>query len=450
MSNQIKIKKGLNINLVGEAEKVLLTAQASELISIRPSDFIGVTPKLEVKQGDEVKAGTVLFFDKDHPEIKFTSPVSGEVVEIERGDKRKLLSIKILADKELNYENFNSGNVAEMSREQIVENLLKSGAWPFIRQRPFNTIANPTQTPKSIFISGFDSAPLGPDYDFIVHNHGNDFQSGLDVLKKLTKGKVHLNLNADAKPSGVFTNAKGVQINYFSGPHPAGNVGVQIHHIDPLNKGEVVWVCNPQDVLLIGKLFQTGKFDASRIVAVTGSEAPSKKYFKTIMGSSAKSIIGKEIDTHHTRIISGNVLTGKTIQNNDSIGFYDSQLTLIPEGHEPEFLGWIAPGFDKFSLSKTFFSWLTPNKKYNLNTNQHGEERAFVVSGEYEKVLPMDIYPVYLLKAALAQDIEKMESLGIYEVVEEDFALCEYVCTSKIAVQDILRSGLDLVKKELS
>jgi len=450
MSNQIKIKKGLNINLVGEAEKVLVTAQASDLISIRPSDFIGVTPKLEVKQGDEVKAGTVLFHDKDHPEIKFTAPVSGEVVEVERGEKRKLLSIKILADKELKYETFKSGNVAEMTREQIVENLLSSGAWPFIRQRPFNTIANPSQTPKAIFISGFDSAPLGPDYDFIVHNHGAEFQTGLDVLKKLTKGKIHLNLNAEAKPSGVFTNAKGVQINYFSGPHPAGNVGVQIHHIDPLNKGEVVWVCNPQDVLLIGKLFQTGKFDASRIVAVTGSEAPSKKYFKTIMGSSAKSIIGKEIDTHHTRIISGNVLTGKTIQNNDAIGFYDTQLTLIPEGHEPEFLGWIAPGFDKFSLSKTFFSWLTPNKKYNLNTNQHGEERAFVVSGEYEKVLPMDIYPVYLLKAALAQDIEKMESLGIYEVVEEDFALCEYVCTSKIAVQDILRSGLDLVKKELS
>lgn len=450
MSNQIKIKKGLNINLVGEAEKVLVTAQASDLISIRPSDFIGVTPKLEVKQGDEVKAGTVLFHDKDHPEIKFTAPVSGEVVEIERGDKRKLLSIKILADKELKYETFKSGNIAEMTREQIVENLLSSGAWPFIRQRPFNTIANPSQTPKAIFISGFDSAPLGPDYDFIVHNHGADFQAGIDALKKLTKGKVHLNLNAEAKPSGVFTNAKGVQINYFSGPHPAGNVGVQIHHIDPLNKGEVVWVCNPQDVLLIGKLFQTGKFDAARIVAVAGSEAPSKKYFKTIMGSSAKSIIGKEIDTHHTRIISGNVLTGKTIQNNDAIGFYDSQLTLIPEGHEPEFLGWIAPGFDKFSLSKTFFSWLTPNKKYDLNTNQHGEERAFVVSGEYEKVLPMDIYPVYLLKAALAQDIEKMESLGIYEVVEEDFALCEYVCTSKIAVQDILRSGLDLVKKELS
>ncbi|MFN2458402.1 MAG: Na(+)-translocating NADH-quinone reductase subunit A, partial [Chitinophagaceae bacterium] len=340
-------------------------------------------------------------------------------------------------------------NPEDLSRDDVIQLLLKSGCWPFIRQRPFGTIANPHQRPKSIFISAFDSNPLAPDNNLIMREATEDFQSGLDALKKLTDGSVHLNINGDAAP--VFTDAKGVVINKISGPHPSGNVGVQIHHIDPVNKGEVVWCISPQDVAVVGRLFNQGKFIASRIIALTGSQVKNPGYYRTIIGSAVKNIFADGgIKEGENRIISGNVLTGKQISYDDYLNFYDSQLTVIPEGQEPEFMGWLAPGFNKFSMSRAFFSWLTPNKKHNLNTNMHGEERPFVISGEYEKVFPMDIYPVQLLKSILIEDVEMMENLGIYEVVEEDFALCEFVCTSKIESQHIIRRGLDLVRKEMS
>ena len=276
------------------------------------------------------------------------------------------------------------------------------------------------------------------------------FQTGLDALQKLTNGKVHLNINADTTPAAIFINSKGVEINKIAGPHPAGNVGVQIHHIDPVNKGESVWCIHPQDVLIIGRLFSQGKFDASRTIALTGSQVINPKYYKTVIGSSVKHMITDAgLKKGTSRIISGNVLTGKQITEEGYLDFYDSQITVIPEGDEPEFMGWLKPGFDKLSMSRTFFSWLTPQKKHDLTTNMHGEERPFVVTGEYEKVFPMDIYPVHLLKSILIEDLEMMENLGIYEVVEEDFALCEFVCTSKIESQDIIRKGLDLVRKEL-
>lgn len=451
MSRFVKIKRGLNIRLLGEANKVFSDLPLPETFAIKPTNFIGVTPKLLVKQGDEVQAGTPLFNDKNNEATKFCSPVSGEVIEIIRGEKRKILEVKILADKEITYTAFNKANPNDLRREEIIQELLNSGVWPFIRKRPFGIIANPNETPKSIFISAFDSNPLAPDNNFIMQGNDEDFQTGLDALQKLTDGKVHLNINADTTPDKGFTNSKGVEINKISGPHPAGNVGVQIHHIDPVNKGEVVWCLNPQDVLILGRLFNQGKFDAGRVVALTGSQIENPKYYKTIVGSAIKNIISDGgLKAGENRIISGNVLTGKQISSDGYLDFYDSQITVIPEGHEHEFMGWLAPGFRKFSVSRTFFSWLTPNKKHDLNTNMHGEERPFVVTGEYEKVFPMDIYPVQLLKSILIEDIEMMENLGIYEVVEEDFALCEFVCTSKIESQDIIRRGLDLVRRELS
>ncbi|MDQ3193237.1 MAG: Na(+)-translocating NADH-quinone reductase subunit A [Bacteroidota bacterium] len=450
MSKHIKIKQGLNIKLKGVAEKVFATAPLPELIAIKPTDFTGVTPKLLVKQGDEVKAGSPLFYDKYNEMLQFCSPVSGEIVEIVRGEKRKILEVKILADKEISYKEFRKADPKTLTREEIIGILLESGIWPFIRQRPFHVIANPTHVPKSIFISAFGSSPLAADNDFIVHGHGEEFQTGLDAITKLTDGTVHLNVSADLMPSKVFTNSKGVQINKISGPHPSGNVGVQIHHIDPVNKGEVVWYLSPQDVLMIGRLFIQGQLDATRVIALAGSQVKSPKYFKTLLGSSLKNILSGNLIEDNNRIISGSVYTGSQVLPDGFLGFYDTQITVIPEGDEPQFLGWLIPGSEKFSFSRTFTSWLRPSKEYVLNTNLNGEERPFVITGEYEKVFPFDIYPMLLTKAILIEDIEQMEKLGIYEVAEEDFALCEFICPSKIDFQKIIRKGLDTIKKEFS
>ncbi|MBA2500266.1 MAG: Na(+)-translocating NADH-quinone reductase subunit A [Chitinophagaceae bacterium] len=451
MPKHIKIRKGLNINLAGEAEKVVSDFALPETFAIKPPDFIGVTPKLLVKQGDEVEAGTPIFYDKNNEGVKFCSPVSGEVIEVMRGDKRKILEIKILADKEIIYMPFEKADLQNQDRDDVMKTLLNSGAWPFIRQRPYGIIANPDQIPKAIFISAFDTSPLAPDYDFIMQGQDMDFQTGIDALQKLTDGKIYLNLNGAKEQAPVFTKAKGVDINYFSGPHPAGNAGVHIHHLNPVNKGETVWCINPQDVLIIGRLFNHGKFDASRMVALTGSHITSPQYYKTLVGSAVSHIIEDGgIKDGINRIISGNVLSGHQIEQTGYMNFFDDQLTIIPEGNEPEFMGWLAPGLKKFSASRTFFSWITPTKKYFVDTNLHGEERPFVVSGEYEKVFPMDIYPVQLLKAIMIEDLELMENLGIYEVVEEDFALCEFICTSKIPSQSIIRHGLELARKEFS
>jgi Na+-transporting NADH:ubiquinone oxidoreductase subunit A len=451
MSKYIKIKRGLNLKLIGEAVKSVKDMPLGEIFAIKPNNFINLTPKLLVKVGDVVFAGTPLFYNKNNKAIKVSSPVSGEVIDILRGAKRVILEIKILADRKVKYAPFLKSNLNDLNREEVVEKLLSCGAWPFIRQRPYGVIADPSESPKSIFISAFDSNPMAPDNDFIMSGKEIDFQTGLDTLKKLTNGKVHLNVRSNPTPAAVFSNAKGVQINKVSGPHPAGNIGVQIHHIDPVNKGEAVWYINPQDVLIIGKLFNEGKFDATRTIALTGSQIDKPKYYKTIVGCSIKNIIADGgLKKEENRIISGNILTGSQISADGFLGFYDSQITAIPEGHEFEFMGWLALGLNKFSMSRTFFSWLTPDKKYDLNTNMHGEERPFVMTGQYEKVFPMDIYPVLLLKSILIEDIDMMEKLGIYEVTEEDFALCEFVCTSKIKSQDIIRSGLDMVRKEFS
>jgi len=452
MSKVIKIRKGLNIPLVGQPEKVLIRADMAETYAVKPSDFPGLTPKLNVQVGDKVKVGNPLFHDKYRPDIVFCTPVSGEVVEVRRGDRRVIEEVVVKTTGNLDYEQFEAANPAQLTREHVVEKLLKSGTWPYLRQRPYGIIANPVDKPKSIFISCFDSAPLAPDMDFAVNGEQEAFQAGIDALKKLTEGDIHLGLNADYPASSVFAKAKNVQTHNFTGPHPAGNVGVQIHHIDPINKGDVVWTVNPLDVIIIGRLFLKGVYDATKVIALAGSDVVKPRYYRLISGARVDSITKENLvktENEH-RIISGNVLTGAKVESIGFLGFYDNMLTVIPEGKHHEFFGWMAPGFNKYSASRTFFSKLFPGKSFKLDTNLNGGERAYVLTGQYEKVLPMDIYPVHLIKAILANDIDKMEQLGIYEVVEEDLALCEYVCTSKVEVQEILRKGIESMIKELS
>jgi Na+-transporting NADH:ubiquinone oxidoreductase subunit A len=445
-----KINKGLNIRLAGKAEKLIGKANPSEYYAVKPQDFHGLIPRLEVKEGSNVKAGSTLFTDKGRPEICFTAPVSGKVIAINRGERRVILEVVIKPDPVPEFESFGTGNPLEMSRESIIGQLLKSGLWPSIRQRPYNVVANPKDTPKSIFISAFDTAPLAPDYDFVIMGSENDFQTGIDALSRLSSGKVHVNVSDEYPVSSGFTKVKNAQVNYFRGPHPAGNVGVQIQRIDPVNKGEVVWVIGPQDVIAMGNLFRNGIYDASRVVAITGSEVINPRYLRIIGGASVKSLTEGNVSTSAHRYISGNPLTGTRVAPGGYIGYYDAQLTVIPEGDHYEFLGWALPGFHKFSFSRSFWSWLSPNRQYVLDTNMNGGHRAFVITGLYEKVLPMNIYPMQLLKAILAEDIDLMEKLGIYEVAEEDFALCEFVCPSKTEMQALVRKGLDLMMKEMS
>lgn len=449
MSKHFKLKRGLDIRLKGVAEAVLENAPAPTTVALKPTDFPGLTPKLSVKADAQVKAGDALFFDKYNPEILFTSPVSGTVKAVNRGERRKILEVVVEADGKNEFAPFTKADPLHLSPEEIKGQLLNSGIWPFIKQRPYGTLAKPSDQPKNIFISGFDSNPLAPDYEFIFKSDAAALQTGVNALSKLTSGQVYMGLSGKVA-NGIFSGLKNAGLNTFSGPHPAGNVGVQIHHVAPVNKGEVVWTIPVQAVVYIGRLFLNGQLDFSKIIALTGSEVKAPKYVKTVHGASISSLVaGKTKAQGNERIISGNVLTGKKVEKDDYLGFFAQQITVIPEGDQYEFMGWAEPGFGKYSASNTFFSSLFPKKAYVLNANTNGSERAFVVSGQYEKFLPMDILPVYLLKAILANDIDKMEQLGIYEVVEEDLALCEYACTSKIKVQDILREGINTMVKEL-
>jgi len=449
MSKVIKIKKGLDIPLSGAAEKIYFTADPSRTYAVKPTDFTGITPKLTVHADDPVKAGTTLFFDKNNRDLKFSSPVSGKVKIVNRGERRKILEVVIEPDVEIAYEDFGAADPLTMNREDIITKLLESGLWPVIRQRPYARIANPDKLPKSIFIPGFDTSPLAPDRDFVVKGSHEEFQMGINALSQLTDGKIHLCLNGRYPADDVFTKAQKVEFNYFQGPHPAGNTGTHIHHIDPINKGDTVWYVQPQEVIMLGRLFMTGKYDASRVLALTGSEVRKPVYYKYISGASIDTFIKDNITSDEVRYISGNVLTGTQITKIGHVGFYDSQVTVIPEGKKFEFIGWVLPGFKKFSVSRSFLSWLMPRKEYVHDTNLHGGERAFVMTGEYEKVFPMKVYPVPLLKSIIIEDIEQMEKLGIYEVAEEDFSLCEFVCTSKIESQALIRKGLDLMYSEM-
>ena len=451
MSKNIKLKRGFKINLKGKAQKSLSQDIIPDTYALKPTDFAGIKRgKVMVAVGDNVKAGTPVFYDKTMDVVLYPSPVSGEVVEVRRGLKRKLLEIVILADKEMEYEDF--GNVSpsdlnNLGRDEAKEKMLKGGVWPNIIQRPYGIVADPEYTPKAIFISGFDSHPLAPDYAFIYKGEERYFQTGIEVLEKFTDGIVHLSQNAQGEVPSVFSQVQGVQVNKFSGPHPAGNVGVQIHHVDPINKGDIVWTVSPYGVIQIGKLFVEGRCDSSKIVALTGSEVTNPQYYKTYGGAGIKKFVHGTLSSNHFRIISGNVLTGEKVETDSHMGYYANRITVVPEGDHYEMFGWILPGKNKLSFHRALglLSFLNRKKEYVLHTNTYGEPRAFVATGAFEKVTPMDILPTYLLKAILAEDYDDMEALGIYEVIEEDLALCEFIDVSKHDVQAIVREGIDLM-----
>ncbi|MCX7550811.1 Na(+)-translocating NADH-quinone reductase subunit A [Xanthomarina sp. F2636L] len=450
MSNDIKIKKGLDIKLKGEAEKATENAIISNYYTLRPEDFHGVIPKLVVKVGAKLKAGETVFYDKSNEAIKFSSPVSGEVLEILRGEKRKILAVKIQADKEQVFQDFGKFDVETANGEAVKAHLLASGCWPFVKQRPYDVIAKPNNAPKAIFISAYASAPLAADLDYTLKGKEAELQAAITALCKLTEGKVHVSVGKNA--SSPLAGLSGITLHKVSGPHPSGNVGTQINKIDPVNKGETVWTVNAQDLVIIGELLLTGKFNAERIVALVGSSIKKPRYFKTIIGSEIATMVydnGIDKDSND-RIISGNVLSGKQVKPDGSLDYYSNIITVIPEGDDYELFGWNKPVFNKISTSRALtFSWLTPNKKFELDTNTNGEHRNFVLTGNYEEVFPLDIYPLQILKACLYTDLDEMEALGMYEVAPEDFALTEFICVSKQPHQDIIRKGLDVMIKEI-
>lgn len=450
MSKDIRIKKGLDIRLVGAAVPTKTDAIKSNFYAIRPEDFHGIIPKLVVKVGQKVKAGEALFFDKSNEDVKFVSPVSGEVIEVTRAEKRRITEIKIKADKTISFVSHKKLKLESAKDQDIISVLLASGCWPFIKQRPYDIIANPSCRPKSIFISAHATAPLAADYNFTLKGKENELQAAVTALSKLTDGSIHVGVPKDVH--SPFTNLENITTHRISGPHPSGNVGTMINRLDPINKGETVWTVAPHDLVIIGELLLTGKFNAERVVALAGSQIQEPRYLTTRIGSEVSTMIydrGIQKDAH-VRIISGNVLTGKEIKPDGYLDFYSDVITVIPEGDDYEFFGWNKPVFDKVSTSRALtFSWLTPKKKFDLNTNTNGEHRAFVLTGSYEEVFPLDIYPLQVLKACMYKDLDEMEALGMYELAPEDFALTEFVCVSKQPHQKIIREGLDLMIKEI-
>lgn len=449
MSKDIRIKKGLNINLVGAAEPTTSKAVLSNVYSINLQDFHGITPKMVVKEGAEVKAGEPLFYSKDHQAMLFVSPVSGELVEIVRGARRKILNLKILADKSQIQLEHKPLNPEQASGEEIRAFLLKTGCWPFIKQRPYDLIANPLTTPKAIFISAYATAPLAADPDYLLAGKETELQAAITALGKLTPGKVHVSVGK--KSNSPLSGLKGITLHRVSGPHPAGLVGTQINKIDPINKGELVWTIQPQDLVIIGEALLKGIFNPQRTIALAGSCVKSPKYYTTRIGAEiATFLYASGVNNENFRVINGDVLTGRKSRPDGHLGFYNSTVSVIPEGDDYEFFGWNKPVFNKISTTRALtFSWLQPNKKYDLDTNTNGEHRAFVVTGQYEEVFPMDIYPLQLLKACMVQDLDEMEQLGLYEVIPEDFSLTEFICISKQPHQKIIREGLDLLYKEI-
>ena len=448
MSKDIRIRKGFNLNLDGEANKILVDIHPSKTFALKPADFFSSTPKLLVKEGVKVEKGTPLFFAKENPRVHFVSPVSGEVTAIVRGAKRKILEVVVTQDDSAAAVKHEIPELNVLDQNQTKEILLKAGAWPFIIQRPYGTIARPEDTPKAIFVSTYTTAPLDVDYDFLLKNNKTEFQKGIDVLAKLTD---NLTLTADASFKGLFEKIENANIVGVSGNHPAGNVGVQIHHLAPVNAGESVWVVNPEDVANIGALFMSGEFSAQRTVALVGSSVGNPQYYKATIGASISALLeeAKIDNSQPNRFINGDVLTGTATSPDNYLGFYNNLFSIIPEGNNYRMFGWL-PFVDNNipSMSKTSLSWLFGKRKAKVNTNLNGEERALVVTGEMEKVLPMDIYPMQLLKACMVQDIERMEALGIYEVVPQDFALVDYSSTSKIEAQEIIKQGIELMIKE--
>jgi len=449
MSKDIRIKKGLNINLVGAAEQTTSKAVLSNVYAINLSDFHGITPKMLVKEGAEVKAGEALFYNKNREDMLFVSPVSGELIEIERGARRRILTVKILADKTQETLEHSKFDLEKASAVEVKSYLLKGGCWPFIKQRPYDIVANPDTTPKSIFISGYNTAPLAADLDYVLQGKEKELQVAITALGRMTPGKVHIAVGKST--NSPLAGLSGAELHKVAGPHPAGLVGTHINKIDPINKGELVWTVSAQDLVIMGELLLTGKFNAERIVALAGSSVKQPRYYTTKIGTEISTFLyASGVNDQNFRVINGDVLTGRKSKQDGHLGYYNNTVTCIPEGDDYEFFGWNKPIFNKISATRALtFSWLQPNKKYDLNTNTNGEHRAFVVTGMYEKVFPMDIYPMQLLKACMVKDLDEMEQLGLYEVAPEDFSLTEFVCVSKQPHQQIIREGLDLLQKEI-
>lgn len=450
MANVIKLRKGLDINLKGKADKSqVCTFDVNGEYALVPDDFVGVKPKVMVKEGDHVKVGDALFVNKDYPEVKFASPVSGVVSSVMRGERRKLLRVSVKADNDQHYTDFGKVDVNKLSGDEVKTKLLEAGLFGYINQLPYAISTNPTVEPKAIFVSAFRDMPLAANFEVELEGEELNFQTGLIALSKIAKTYLGISPNQTSK---ALTQASNVEINIFDGPCPAGNVGVQVNHIDPVNKGEVVWTVDPTCVIFFGRLFNTGMVNLTRTIALAGSEVAQPKYMKLVLGTQFSSILQGQVDADKKiRIINGNPLTGrKTSVEDGFVGARTSEITVIPEGDDAdEMLGWILPRLKQFSISRSYFSWLCGKKKeYVLDARVKGGERHMIMSGEYDKVLPMDIYGEYLIKAIITGDIDKMEQLGIYEVSPEDFALAEFVDSSKLELQHIVRSGLDMLRKE--
>ena len=452
MAQLIKTKRGLDIQIGGKAENTISGLKISEVVAVIPDHYHGITPKVVVKEGDVVKAGTPLFYNKAVESMKFVSPVSGKVLAVNRGERRKVLSITIQRDEKTAYQEFSPKAVSQLSGEEIKSLLLASGLWMYVKQRPYDVIANPAVAPKAVFVSAFDSAPLAPDYEYVMASEMKEFQTGIDALAKMAGVKVNLGI----KPGNtIFASVQNADITVFDGPHPAGNVGVQINKINPVNKSEVVWTVGAEDVLFIGRLFSKGIVDLTRTVAITGPEVVKPQYIQTVAGSLVAPLLKGNVTmgVEH-RVISGNVLSGLQISANGNIDPYATQISVIKEGKDNhELVGWAMPRFNKFSASRLYFSSILQKvfgkKDFEYDARVLGGERAIIMSGEYDKVLPMDILPEFLFKAMMTGNIDKMEALGAYEIAPEDVALCEFVCTSKLPLQQIVRESLDNMRKEL-
>ena len=445
MANVIKLHKGLDIHLQGKAEEKLIQLKSNGQYALVPDDFEGVTPKVVVKEGDIVKAGDALFVNKQYPEVKFASPVSGKVVEVVRGERRKVLCVKVQADAEQEFVDFGKKDVGTLTGEQVVNALLEAGIFGYINQLPYAVSTNPSVLPKAIFVSALRDKPLAGDFEFEVQGQEQDFQTGITALSKIAK--TYLGVGVGSKLEGI----KDAEVNIFDGKCPAGNVGVQVNNIDPVNKGEVVWtIGDPTVVLFIGRLLNTGKVNLSRRVALCGSEVKNPAYVDMLVGEELSTLLSNSYDaSKNVRIINGNVLTGRPTTKEGFLGAHTSEITVIPEGNDAdEMLGWILPRFKQFSVNRSYFSWLCGKKSYALDARVKGGERHMIMSGEYDKVLPMDIYGEYLIKAIISGDIDRQEALGIYEVSPEDFALAEFVDSSKLELQRIVREGLNVLRKE--
>lgn len=448
MHRVVKISKGLNINLKGAPVAEFAPVEAAKFYALMPADFTRVTPKVVVKPEDTVKAGDPLFFDKANPELQFVSPVSGKVVAVNRGERRRVLNVVVESDGKFQSVEYKAKDVLSLSAEEVKADLLKSGLFAFMRQRPYDVIATPADTPRAIYVSAFDSKPLAVSFEVALKGNEDDFQTGLDALSRIAP--VHMGICACQKSTALLV-AKNVTTTIFKGPHPAGNVGVQINKTAPVNKGEIVWTIGAEEVIFIGRLFNKGKVDMTRTVALAGSEVKNPSYSKVVLGAQLTNLLAGRLESkNELRIIDGNVLTGKKTTADGFLGAFSTEVTVIPEimGGD-EMLGWAMPRFSMYSTSRSYFSWLFPKRKYTIDARIKGGERHMIMSNEYDKVFPMDIYPEYLVKAIITGNIDKMEQLGIYEVAPEDFALCEFVDSSKLELQRIVREGLDKLRAEM-